>query len=275
MRISELNYELLSEDEQYSIVMSNIYDMAKTVPNELEKADLIVVLGCSPIPLRYRILKMMELVKLGYSKNVLFSGGKGWQKLFRKQDLETGKVVINEAKKEELLRAVRSCIDENLLSSDEEKILDMSEAELMKLIVISNGGLSNTKIFHEPFSYNTRENIEYGRTLINELLKRKEINKLERMIIVTSSFHCKRAYLTFKKAFQDIEILACPATLDLEDRGTSLGRAMLSNAYYNKQIHLECNAIVNYSKNGSILDAELIDLVPKEVAFEIEERQKV
>ena len=218
---------------------------------------------------------MMELVKLEYSKNVLLSGGKGWQKLFRKKDANTGKTIVNEAKKEELTLAIHKCINGSLLCSDEERLLDMSEANMMKLIIISNGGLVNTKIFHEPFSYNTRENIEYAKTLINGLLKRKEIEKLNRMIIVTSSFHCKRAYLTFKKAFSDVDILVCPATKDLEDRGTSLGKAMLSNTYYNKQIHLECDAIINYSRNGSILDAELCEIVPKEVAEKIEAKQKV
>ena len=99
MKVSKLDYERLSDEDKYLIVMSGIIDFSQTTPKEGEKADVIVVLGCSPIPLRARTLKMMELVRNGYGQNVLLSGGKGWQALFRKKDKVTGEITINEAKR--------------------------------------------------------------------------------------------------------------------------------------------------------------------------------
>ena len=99
-----------------------------------------------------------------------------------------------------------------------------------------------------------------------------KIWKIDRLIIVTSSFHCRRALLTFKKQFPNIEIIVCPATRDLDDANVTLGRGMLESDYYRGQIDRECNAIINYSKNGSIADVELEEIVPKEVAQRIERK---
>ena len=275
MKVSMLNYEMLSEEERYLIVMSNIYDVTKTALSDSSSADLIIVLGGSPRFLRARVIKMMELVKMGYSQNVLLSGGKGWLKLFIKKDEKSKRVIIDESEKEELFSIILKSIDNNLLCKDKERILDMSEADLMKLMIISNGGLPGAKIFHEPFSYNTKQNIEYAKALLDWLLKTNRLAKLDRIIIVTASYHCKRALLNFKKYFSDVDIKVCYSTEDLKELGVSFGKEMLQSEYYRRKINQECDAIINYSRKGFIYDAELSEIVSQEVAKQIEAKHMV
>ena len=54
MKISELDYNKLSEDEMYDLVTSGIVDLEKEEPTDKTKSDIIVVLGCSPRTLRAR-----------------------------------------------------------------------------------------------------------------------------------------------------------------------------------------------------------------------------
>ena len=306
MKVSKLDYERLSEEDKYLIVMSRIIDFSQITPKEGSLADLIVVLGCSPIPLRARTLKMMELVNRGYGRNVLLSGGDGWQKLFRKKDSTTGEIIINEPKRQELLSAISATISKDLLGDNptqkeldlherfiqgmremgqtdhlmtyeqrqEKKKCDMTEAQFMQLIILTNGGLKGAKIFHEPFSFDTKQNMEYTKGFLKTSQRTGEIPNIGRMIIVTSSFHCRRAYLTFKKQFPNVEIAVCPSTVDLTDRGLSLERMLESN-YYSTQVSRECQAIINYSRNGSIADVDLSELIGAEAARRIEATQQI
>ena len=41
MRVSMLNYEMLSEEERYLIVMSNIYDVTKTALSDSLRSSII------------------------------------------------------------------------------------------------------------------------------------------------------------------------------------------------------------------------------------------
>ena len=117
--------------------------------------------------------------------------------------------------------------------------------------------------------------MEYTKVLLKSQLKAQGFEKLRRMIIVTSSFHCRRAYLTFKKQFPEVEVIVCPATQDLQDANVSLGMGMIDSSYYKTQISRECNAIINYSKNGSIADLDLEEFLPEEIAKKIEENQNI
>ena len=306
MKLSQLDYSLLSDDDKYELVMNGVYGLAKQEPTEKSKSDLIIVLGCSPIPLEARIKKMIKLFEKGYGKNILLTGGDGWQKLYKKKDSVTGETYIDEVKRRELLEAIRQTIGANLLGDNpgekeralyerfnegmkqlmldseiipfekrqEDRLLKMDEAEFMKLMILSNGGLKGAKIFHEPFSYNTKENMQNTGALNRGLLSRGELSKLDNMIVITSSFHCRRAMLTFKKQFPNVRIAPCPATLDLEKKGLKIGKEMLKDAYYRKQIENECKAIINYSKNGSIEDVNIEDILPNEIMETIVFHQK-
>ena len=289
MKISELDDKLLTDDEKYMLVMRGIKDYELIKPNDNTKSDLIVVLGCSPIPLEDRVKKMMGLYRLGYSNNILLSGGNGWKKLYKKKDPQTGEEYVDEEKWKQLLEAIRTTIGANLLGNNpskkelelfdrfnegmkemmhvdsmpsyeeqqEKKNMNLNEAEFMKLIILTNGGLKGAHIFHEPFSFNTKDNMQYTKKYIESLLKTGELKELKRIMVVTSSFHCQRARLTFKKYFPNVEILTCPSTLDFQRIGSELGPNMMKNSYYKKQIINECNALINYSKNGSIADEEV------------------
>ena len=307
MKLSELNYSFLTDDDKYELVMNGVYDLAMQEPTKETKSDLIIVLGCSPNPLEARIKKMMTLYRKGYGENILLTGGNGWQKLYKKTDPITGKVYIDEKKRKELLEAIRQTIGANLLGTNptekelalferfnegmkqmiheyeavsfekhkEDQMLKMNEAEFMKLMILSNGGLRGAKIFHEPFSYNTKENMQNTEALLNGLQSRGELQKLDSIIVVTSSFHCRRVLLTFKKRFPNIKIIASPSTLDMEKRGVaSLGKELLENKYYKEQIEHESDALINYSKNGSIADVDLREILPENIIDTIISRQK-
>ena len=307
MKISKIDDKLLTDDEKYELIMHGIKDFELEKANDKTKEDLIVVLGCSPKPLEERIKKMMGLYRQGYSSNILLSGGKGWQKLFKKKNPETGEEYIDEVKKNKLLNVIRQTIGLNLLGDNptrkelelfdrfnegmkemmlidsmpsykdeqEKKMLKFTEAEFMKLIILTNGGLRGARIFHEPFSANTKENMHNTKIFIDSLERSGELPKIDRIMVVSSSFHCRRAILTFKKMFPNIEIVACPATKDLQRNNTILGPEMMQNDYYRKQIANECNAIVNYTKNGSIEDVDLENYLPAEVVESIVKHQNV
>ena len=282
MNIADLNIDLLTDEEKFFLIMHGIDDLTKTRQEETKNTDMIIVLGCTPIPLRARVLKMMELVKMGASKNIMLSGGRGWTKLLKTPE-----------KKEELLKAIRDTINADLLGDNptekelalherfnegmramgledhvhtyseeqEKKKLKMTESEFMRLIILTNGGLRGVKFFHEPFSYTTRENMLYTNEVIKSGLESGELEKADKLLIVTSAFHCRRALLTFKKMFPNAQIVVCPATKDMEDRGIELGRQMLENDYYKQQIRNECSAIINYSGNGSIANMSLEEML--------------
>ena len=50
---------------------------------------------------------------------------------------------------------------------------------------------------------------------------------------------------------------------------------MLNSEYYKNQINRESQAIINYSRNGSIYNANLEEIVPLDVAKKIENRQNI
>ena len=96
-----------------------------------------------------------------------------------------------------------------------------------------------------------------------------KINKIERIMIITSSFHCRRATLSFKKYFPDIDILACPSTKVMENSNVKFEKeSMMNNKYYMQQFRNELDAIINYSRNGSIVDANIEDYITDEKTIE-------
>ena len=85
MKYSELDVKKLNDNDIYDLIMTGIIDYASTEPTEETNPDFLVVLGCSPVPLKARIVKMMELYQKGFGKYVLLSGGNGWHKLFKQE----------------------------------------------------------------------------------------------------------------------------------------------------------------------------------------------
>lgn len=130
--------------------------------------------------------------------------------------------------------------------------------------------ISDDKIFLEPNSINTIQNLEYSKALLDDLQKSGKVDSIKRIMIVTSLFHCRRAELSFKKYFPDIEVMSCPATLDINNAGISFKKEdLMQDQYYMQQFRNELNAIVNYSRNRSISDLDIEDVLTPEAATRI------
>lgn len=261
MKFSELNPEKLSIDEKCELVMNGIIDYGKEKVNEETEVDFLIVLGCTPRPLKARVVKAAELYLGGYAKYILFSGGYGWNRRVEK----------GSEKDKELIRKARENIGEELLENEtDEEIRNLTESEMMAKIM-EYLQIPADKIFYEPFSNTTLENIKCIKYIFRGLEERGEVDGINSAMLVTSSFHCRRAMLTFRKYFKGLEILACPSTLDFQEEGFSK-KSMLNSPYYRKQIENELNAIVNYTRNGSIEDCDIREFVGEEFAKKIEKK---
>ena len=288
MKYSELNIKNLTNDDVYDLVMTNIIDYSKQEPNENNNPDFLIVLGCSPIPLEARVIKMMELYKKGYGKDILRSGGMGWHKLYKatKKKFESYSEMYSYTqekahKRKEMKKAIKQtvfdkAIDENLktkkgkslykyLNRKYKTALENTEADLAyKMIKASEGVLHipEEKIHFEPNSINTIQNLEYSKRILDDLQEKRGENKIKRIMIITSSFHCRRAVLSFKKYFPNIDVLSCPATKDIENRKIEFSKeSMMNDKYYMQQFKNELDAIISYTRNGSIADANIEDYI--------------
>lgn len=288
MKFSELDKSKLSLEEKYELVMHGITDFAKEEANNDKKVDFLIVLGCRPIPLKARIIKAAELYKRKYAKYVLFSGGSAWNNKIEKgssKDLEmiesVKQSVIPELlgeNKSERVQAVENKFYELLgeePKSVDDSIRELSECQLMSRMMITLGDVPARNIFHEPFSNNTIENIKYTAALFRNIQETGEVPKINKVMLVTSSFHCRRAVLSFRKYFKDIDICACPSTLDFKEKGLTFSREdMLKSEYYKKQIENELDAIINYTRNGSIEDCDISEVIDEKLAKKIKEKHE-
>ena len=288
MKYSELDVDKLNDNQIYDLVMSGVKDYATIPVYKKDSPDLLIVLGASPIPMKARIIKTMQLYKNGYGKYVILSGGTGWHKLFKveptpiKDELERYTYYSGKRRNFRLMkRALQRTIPEEIRGKNKhgkalyrhmhrqlEKNLDLTEAEIAKKIVKAcreTINIDENKIFLESQSGNTRENIENSIKMMQKLIKEGKAEDIKSVMIITSCFHCKRVTMQFKKYFPDIDVRACPSTKDLADNGLTLDReSLMSNPYYKAQIRKELEGIVAYSKNGSIADGEIEGIDIKE-----------
>ena len=145
---------------------------------------------------------------------------------------------------------------------------------LVNLTKCIQAGECEASYSRQTCSNNTIENIKYTAALFRNLQRPNNIGAINKVMIVTSSFHCRRAMLAFKKYFRNIEICSCPSTLDFKDKGITFCKAdMLGHEYYRRQIENELDAIINYTRKGSIEDCDISLVVGEEMAKEIERRQ--
>ena len=73
----------LTNEQVYDIMMDGVFDLADSKSHSQNlRADFLVVLGASPVPLKARIIKALELFKQEKGENILFSGGTGWHRLY-------------------------------------------------------------------------------------------------------------------------------------------------------------------------------------------------
>ncbi len=280
MKFLELDMGKLTDEDIYDLVMNDVIDYAKEKPDEKNHADFLVVLGASPIALKSRVVKMMELYKKGFGDNVLLSGGTGWHRLFKVTDKEfknAGDKITSIHKKAQKRKEIKRALDGALLDlSDDKKLelrnsqgnravhvlysqkLNSTEAEIayqMMKAAQSVVNIPDDKIFFEQKSVNTIENLEYSKNLIDGLQSDGKIDKIKNIMIITSSFHCRRAVLSFKKYFPDVNVNACPATLDIKERNVEFDKAsLMNNQYYMGQFRGELGRIIKYMKKNESTD---------------------
>lgn len=280
MKYSELDIEKLNDDQIYSLVMSDVRDYAETPVEKESSPDVLIVLGATPSPMKPRIIKAMQLYKAGYGKYIVLSGGKGWHKLFNIDSKEIEKIRDDEeaqyayrikkaknAKKTgkilrgmlpaEFKRGQRSTVGwYHYMHNKTKRMLTKSEAYIASRIVEACSEIVEIepdKIFLEEESNDTVTNVKKSM----EMMKR--VDDIKSVMIVTSCFHCKRAELTFKKYFPDVEVKACPSTIELVNNGRTISKESLmdNSAYYRMQIINELKGIIAYSKSGKIADEEI------------------
>lgn len=261
MKFSELDLTKLSIEEKYELVMHGVTDYGKRKAKEKEKVDFLIVLGCTPRPLKARVVKAAELYKRGYTDYILLSGGHGWNRNVEK----------NSDRDKYLLDRAREAIETEALEGyEDEDIRELTESELMsKMIKFLD--VPEDKLFYEPFSNTTLENIKATKYIFRGIEDRGEVDSINSVMLVTSSFHCRRAILTYRRIFVGFDISACPATMDFGEAGFSK-ETILNSDYYKKQIENELAAIVNYTRNGSIEDCDISEFVGKKIAKHIENK---
>ena len=302
MKFSELDIEKLSPDDIYDLVMTGVKDYSKENVNESNTTDFIILLGCTPLTLEQRVLKLIELYDKGYGKYIILTGGLGWHKLFKadpnkkfKDDKDLSDYVrklnanLKRQKKSlakifnENLRPVSAKLKNGQLTYTKyykkrrklmNEYLEESEAELgYRMIDKQQRNDIQSVTLVESNSINTLQNVLFTRNMIDDLVVNCGIDKPKRLMIITSPFHCRRACLTFKKYFPDCDVIACPSTAGMLNKGVPFTKeALMANPYYSKQFRNECDAIINYSKKGDIADINIEDLLGERRASQIEDK---
>ena len=133
--------------------------------------------------------------------------------------------------------------------------------------------INDDKIFFEDKSENTVQNLMLSKELLDSLQREGKIDTINSLMIITSSYHCRRAELCFKKYFPEIDVISCPSTKDVTDKGLSLNQHdLMADNYYMGEIRKEIEAIINYTRNGSISDADINCYLDSNTANAIESK---
>ncbi|MCI1590622.1 YdcF family protein [Heyndrickxia oleronia] len=124
-----------------------------------------------------------------------------------------------------------------------------SEAILLKKKALELG-IPETDILVETESQNTKENIIASLLILDRYF---ELHKIKRLLIVTSNYHMKRAYLTLKTYMPSwIEYSLCKA----ENQYTQEDNWFLTEEG-RKRVKEESKKIIKYVKWGAIIDDEI------------------
>ncbi|MBS4198543.1 YdcF family protein [Bacillus sp. FJAT-49732] len=108
-------------------------------------------------------------------------------------------------------------------------------------------GVPEEDILVETISTHTKENILASLLVLDRYF---DLHKIERLLIVTASYHMRRTFLTLKTYMPDwIEFSLCPA----EDQSTKKDNWFL-NVHGRKRVTEESRKIISYIKEGAIVD---------------------
>ena len=123
---------------------------------------------------------------------------------------------------------------------------NMTEAALLKNKAIESG-IPEDKILVEDASKNTKENVLASLLVLDRWCP---LHKIKRLLIVTSSYHIRRTYLTFKTYMPDwIELTLCPA----DDQNTCKDNWFLSQ-YGRERAVTEAKKIIEYISWRALID---------------------
>ena len=260
MRVSELNYDLLTDQDKIELVMQSIVDLSNKKCDSENMVDAVVILGASPPPMVSRINKAIKIYQNGWTKTIMLSGGVGWQRLINTPNEEVNNIkaeiflkcidnyyveypliepedainpeywsnpqneeIVKEAmeagkrNREAFLKEANDYLKENGIKSDTGEDLTYEEIERDVNLKIPESNLIYTvlrrianknddlNVYYENGSTNTPENAMGVKNAFDALNK-----KINKMIVVTSTFHCRRTLFTFKKYMPDVEVLTSP-----------------------------------------------------------------
>ncbi|MGE7625019.1 YdcF family protein [Viridibacillus sp. NPDC096237] len=128
---------------------------------------------------------------------------------------------------------------------------NLTEAQLLKQRAIQLG-VPEEDILTEGLSLHTKENVLASLLILDRAF---ELNNIKRILVVTSSYHMRRTHLNLKTYLPDwIQFSICP----VDDTTTKVDNWFLTS-YGRERVEMEANKIINYVKQGSIMD-EIIEI---------------
>jgi vancomycin permeability regulator SanA len=126
---------------------------------------------------------------------------------------------------------------------------NFTEAHLLKNKAVEKG-IPEEDILFEDISLSTKENVLASSLILDRYF---ELHNIKRLLIVTSTYHMRRSYLTFKTYLPDwIELTLCPGD-DLHTRKDNWFLSELGR----KRATTEAKKIIEYISIGGLLDDEL------------------
>lgn len=111
-------------------------------------------------------------------------------------------------------------------------------------------GVPKDDIWVESKSSNTTENVQESMKILDEKLG---LNSINRILIVTTSYHMRRSYLTLKTFMPDH---ICFSMCSAQDNNTRRDNWWLSRAGVDR-VMKEVEGLVHYTRTGQIVDAEV------------------
>lgn len=126
---------------------------------------------------------------------------------------------------------------------------NFSEAHSLKNKAVDEG-IPEEDILFEDISLSTKENVLASSLVLDRYF---ELHNIKRLLIVTSTYHMKRSYLTFKTYLPDwIELTLCPRD-DLNTRKDNWFLSELGR----ERATTEAKKIIEYIAIGGLVDDEL------------------
>ncbi|WP_218094342.1 YdcF family protein [Paenibacillus solanacearum] len=111
-------------------------------------------------------------------------------------------------------------------------------------------GVSEEDILVEPLSTNTRDNVLFSSKILEDSIG---LATVRRILIVTTTYHMRRAFMTMKTYLPDsITYTFCP----VDDQNTKRENWFL-NEKGTARAREECKKIIIYTRNGQLRDFDI------------------